>query len=49
MTESNQVGKRYVCGQCGSVVICVKPGDGRFHCHDQVMDLMSTKPLPSSD
>jgi hypothetical protein len=49
MGTSNQVGKRYSCSQCASVVICAKPGPGEFHCHDQAMDLMSAKPLPSSD
>jgi hypothetical protein len=49
MEHANLVGKRYVCAQCASVLICVKPGQGQFHCHGQAMDLLSTKPLPSSD
>jgi hypothetical protein len=47
--ESNQVGKRYRCGICGSEVMCVKPGAGRFHCHAAPMELLTAKPLPSSD
>jgi hypothetical protein len=49
MTDPNQVGKRYTCAECGTQVICVKRGDGRFSCHGQPMDLQSAKPLPSSD
>jgi hypothetical protein len=49
MTEVNQTGKRYTCAQCESVVICVKKGDGRFHCHGAPMKLATAKPLPSSD
>jgi desulfoferrodoxin-like iron-binding protein len=49
MTESNQVGKRYRCEVCGTQVICVKRGEGRFSCHGQPMELESSKPLPSSD
>jgi desulfoferrodoxin-like iron-binding protein len=49
MAETNQVGKRYVCAHCGSTVICVKPGTGRFHCHGDPMQQLLAKPLPSSD
>lgn len=48
-TETNQVGKRYVCEACGSEVMCVKKGDGLFHCHGAPMSLVSARPLPSSD
>jgi desulfoferrodoxin-like iron-binding protein len=49
MSERNQVGKRYRCAECGTQVICVKPGAGRFHCHAEPMELLTAKPLPSSD
>jgi len=49
MTESNQIGKRYECETCGSQLMCVKRGEGRFHCHRVAMSLLSAKPLPSSD
>ena len=49
MIEQNQVGKRYRCQVCETVIICVKRGDGRFGCHGQPMELLSSKPLPSSD
>ena len=48
-SETNQVGKRYRCGVCGSEVMCVKAGAGRFRCHSAPMDLLTAKPLPSSD
>lgn len=49
MSGSNQVGKRYECESCGSQIICVKPGQGRFSCHGKPMGLLEAKPLPSSD
>lgn len=45
----NQTGKRYVCAHCETQLICVKKGDGEFTCHGQVMELLTAKPLPSSD
>jgi Desulfoferrodoxin, N-terminal domain len=48
-TEANLVGKRYRCANCGTEVMCVKGGSGRFHCHDAPMELLTAKPLPSSD
>jgi hypothetical protein len=49
MDDSNQVGKRYRCEQCGLEVICVRAGAGRFSCHGAPMPLLATRPLPSSD
>lgn len=46
---ANQVGKRYVCETCGSEIMCVKKGSGRFCCHGSAMSLVSARPLPSSD
>jgi hypothetical protein len=45
----NQVGKRYRCGSCETEIMCVKGGQGRFHCHGEPMELVTAKPLPSSD
>jgi hypothetical protein len=45
----NQVGKRYQCEECGTTVICVKPGRGRVECHGRAMAVLTAKPLPSSD
>lgn len=46
---ANLVGKRYRCTTCGTEVMCVKGGAGIFHCHDAPMELLTAKPLPSSD
>jgi predicted metal-binding protein len=45
----NQVGKRYRCEACATEIMCVKSGSGRFHCHAVPMELLTAKPLPSSD
>ncbi|MBP1327291.1 hypothetical protein JOF28_002523 [Leucobacter exalbidus] len=45
----NQVGKRYVCAECSTQIMCVKPGAGSFVCCGAEMQLESAKPLPSSD
>jgi len=44
-----QLGKRYLCEDCGSEVLCKKPGSGDFNCCDKNMQLIEAKPLPSSD
>jgi hypothetical protein len=46
---SNQIGKRYVCRQCATQVLVVKPGDGALECHDEPMSIEAPKPLPASD
>jgi hypothetical protein len=46
---ANLIGKRYRCTTCGTEVMCVKAGGGRFHCHGASMELLAAKPLPSSD
>lgn len=45
----NQTGKRYTCAHCVTQIICVKKGDGAFTCHGVAMELVTAKPLPSSD
>jgi hypothetical protein len=45
----NQIGKRYTCEECGTVVMCAKKGDGELKCHGRPMEIMTAKPLPSSD
>lgn len=46
---SNTLGKRYVCGKCGTEALCNKPGEGSITCCDTEMGLKEAKPLPSSD
>lgn len=47
--DTNLLGKRYTCPECGIEVMCTKAGGGRVHCRGSKMDLKSAKPLPSSD
>ena len=46
---SNLLGKRYYCESCGTELICVSRGEGRFQCHGSPMVMKGVKPLPSSD
>ena len=45
----NQLGKRYACSQCGTLILCVRRGDGIVFCCDEEMALQSPRQLPSSD
>jgi len=36
---ANEVGKRYVCGQCGSEFIATRGGDGQLVCCAQPMEI----------
>jgi hypothetical protein len=44
-----QLGKRYKCEECGTEVLCTKPGEGQPTCCDKEMEPIEPKPLPSSD
>ena len=44
-----QIGKRYVCQDCGTEILCTKAGSGLLHCCDNEMQIKEAKPLPSSD
>ena len=46
---ANLLGKRYQCPVCEATVLVTKAGDGEMTCHDQAMDVVQAKPLPSSD
>ena len=46
---TTQLGKRYICADCGTEVLCNKPGDGSIECCGKEMGLKEAKPLPSSD
>jgi hypothetical protein len=46
---ANQLGKRYVCAQCGAEVLCTKAGDGSAYCCDQEMQIKAPQPLASAD
>ncbi|HRE01859.1 MAG TPA: hypothetical protein PLV68_11210 [Ilumatobacteraceae bacterium] len=49
MSDTNQIGKRYQCATCGLTVIVAKKGAGRVSCHGTAMEMLTNKPLPSSD
>jgi len=44
-----QLGKRYHCEDCGTQMLCTKPGEGQPVCCDKEMQLQQPKPQPSSD
>jgi hypothetical protein len=46
---SSQLGKRYNCEVCGTMVLCTKAGEGDLQCHEQGMGLQQPRSLPSSD
>ena len=46
---ANQLGKRYVCAECGSSVLCTKSGEGEVCCCEAEMELQQPRKLPSSD
>lgn len=46
---ANQLGKRYQCPVCGTVVLCTKASQGAIQCHEKDMDLQQARTLPSSD
>jgi hypothetical protein len=46
---ANQLGKRYVCAQCATQLLVVKPGPGLLECHGEPMAIDVPKPLPASD
>ena len=46
---ANQLGKRYACEVCNSMVLCTKAGDGGILCCDKEMVVQQPKKLPSAD
>ncbi len=46
---ANLLGKRFLCEECGTELLCIKTGDGEIHCHGVPMKMQQPKPLPSSD
>ena len=46
---ANELGKRYICGNCGSSVLCTKAGEGEINCCEAQMELQEPRKLPSSD
>jgi hypothetical protein len=46
---ANLLGKRYQCSVCEATVLVTKTGEGQLLCHEQAMEVVQAKPLPSSD
>ena len=46
---ANQLGRRYRCDECGTVVLCTKAGEGTAQCHGKDMEVQEPRKLPSSD
>jgi len=45
----NQLGRRYQCEICGTMVLCTKAGEGSVQCCDHEMVVQQPRKLPSSD
>lgn len=45
----SQLGKRYECSECNTVILCTKAGDGSPHCCAKEMEVQKPKKKPSSD
>jgi hypothetical protein len=43
------IGKRYECGTCGTVVLCVKASTADLECCDTAMREKTMEQLPSGD
>lgn len=46
---ANQLGKRYRCDECGTMVLCTKAGEGAIQCCAGTMEVQEPRKLPSSD
>ena len=46
---ANQLGKRYTCATCSTLVLCTKTGEGVAQCCEADMELQEPRKLPSSD
>lgn len=45
----SKLGKRYECRECGTTVLCVRPGPEEFQCCGQQVTEMTMQELPSGD
>ncbi len=45
----NQLGRRYQCETCGTMVLCTKAGTGEVQCCQAEMPVQQPRKLPSSD
>ena len=45
----NDLGHRYRCEECATVVLCIRRGEGEIHCCATQMLLLAPRELPSAD
>lgn len=45
----SQIGKRYVCSECGTEVLVTKAGDGQLECCSAAMEMVKPKTTASAD
>ena len=45
----NDLGQRYKCAVCGTIVLCIRAGSGTAECCEQTMELQPPRELPSAD
>jgi len=46
---ANQLGRRYECSSCGTIVLCTKATESSVKCCEIPMELQEPRKLPSSD
>jgi hypothetical protein len=46
---ANQLGKRFLCDECGCETLCTKAGEGTVQCCGKPMQPKDPKSLPSGD
>ena len=46
---ANQLGRRYECSACGTIVLCTKVGESPVLCCGEKMDQQEPRKLPASD
>ena len=46
---ANQLGRRYQCSVCGTIILCTKAGEGEAECCETAMEVQQPRKLPSSD
>jgi len=44
-----QIGKRYMCGECGTEVLVTKAGEGQLGCCGAAMEQVRPKTTASAD
>ena len=45
----SEIGKRYQCRNCQTMILCLRPASGDYECCDQPMVEVLMQKLPSGD